>query len=82
MAGTWRIWTSLGYGAFEYLGDAEGDTFTDACRAKAAADPAFAAEFDPIAMTLQGFPLVPLDSRIEGRRVQLGRAKESSQEQT
>ncbi len=64
----------MGYGAFDYLGDAEGESFHDACCNMAGRDPAFAADFDPKAMTLQGFPLIPLDGRIEGRRVQLGKA--------
>ena len=78
MANTWRIWTNVDFGAFEYLGEAEGDTFTDACHAMAAADPAFAAEFDPLAMTLLGAPLIPLDSRLQGRRLQFGAARDSA----
>ena len=51
-----------------------GESFHDACCNMAERDPSFAADFDPKAMTLQGFSLIPLDSRIEGRRVQFGQA--------
>jgi len=80
MTSIWRVWTSVGYGAFEYVGEAPGDTFQDACRVMADANAAFAADFDPVAMTYQGCPLIPLDSRIEGRRVQFGGARDGAPE--
>ena len=73
---TWRIWSGIAYGAFEFLGEAEGETFADACQAYAASHPAFAAEFNTRRLTFQGFPLVPLDRRIDGEKVCFGEVRD------
>lgn len=68
----WRIWSRLGPQAYEYLGQADGETFAEACQALAEARPDFRADFEPRAMTHNGNELVPLDRRIDGQEVQFG----------
>lgn len=68
----WRIWSRIGHQAYQYHGEAEGETFTQACHAFAAANPAFAADFEPAHMTHNGNELLPLDRRIDGQKVQFG----------
>ena len=73
----WRIWISVGYGAVEYVGEAIGDTFAEACRHRAESDPGFAREFNPRSLSLRGCPLVPLDRRIDGPSIRLGDARDA-----
>lgn len=70
----WHIWAEIRPGAFEYLGRADGETFEDACRRHAQASRDFRQDFEPEKMTFNGHPLVPLDRRIDGVRVQFGAA--------
>lgn len=72
MACKWRIWSRVGEDAYEYLGEAEGETFKDACRALAEANPVFGADFEPVRMTHNGNELLALDRRVDGQRVQFG----------
>lgn len=72
----WHIWCQIKPGAFEYLGQAEGESFENACHHLAESNPAFRADFEPTRMTFNGNPLVPLDRRIDGARVQFGSADE------
>jgi len=72
----WKIWSAVGFGAFEYLGEAEGETFQAASRRLAAENPNFREAFDPHRMTFQGCPLVPLDRRIDGTSIQFGNVRD------
>lgn len=69
----WRIWSFVGHGAYEFHGEGAGENFEEACRDLAARNAGFASAFDPDAMTVRGNPLIPLDRRIDGVRVQIGR---------
>ncbi|PSC05375.1 hypothetical protein SLNSH_09260 [Alsobacter soli] len=66
----WRIWTAVGADAYEFIGEATGDSFAAACASFAERNPAFAKDFDPHALRYQGFALVPLERRIDGQAVQ------------
>lgn len=68
----WHIWAQVGLGAFEFLGEADGDDFEEACWNLASANREFRAEFDGKSMTFNGNSLVPLDRRIDGAKVQFG----------
>jgi hypothetical protein len=68
----WRIWSRIAHQAYEYLGEAEGETFEEACHAFAKAHPTFGADFEPVRMTHNGNELLPLDGRVDGQRVQFG----------
>ena len=77
MEQVWRIWISVGYGAFEYVGEGVGETFADACQMLAESDLRFAGDFNPRSMSLRGCPLVPLDKRIDGRSIAFGDVRDA-----
>ncbi len=77
MGQIWRVWSRVGYGAFEYLGDAAGESFKQACESLANTNPDFARDFDPPNETLQDCPLVPLERRVDGRQFADGESRDA-----
>ena len=62
----WRIWIEVAENAHAYLGEAEAETFAEACLAYVAAHAEHQDDFDITTMTLRGCRLVALDRRRDG----------------
>lgn len=76
----WHIWAQIPQGGFQYLGQAQGDCFEEACQRLAETNASFRENFHPAKMTFNGNPLIPLDRRIDGLCVQFGSTQDKTVE--